>query len=259
VGFLNRATIAPVNVVATLGIAALGAGIGALLPLPTYRLSVPTGSTAAVGCPHCEEPLPARLRGWVGHGACRSCGTPLTTAPWRYVAVVAIVFAMLAWRLPRSSLTDSLLFAAWLIFAGAGIWLAAIDLRVRRLPTTIVGGAVTGSGSLIVAAALVSARPGLAVAAGIAAASLGLAHLVLAVLSPGQLGMGDVRLAALCGLLLGPQGWGTVVLGAALSWLLSAAFAGALLVGRRVGRETLIPLGPFLITGTLLAALVTSG
>lgn len=247
------------DVVATVGVAALGAGVGALLPLPAYRMSVPSGSAVAADCPRCQAPLPARLRGWVGLGSCRSCGAPLTTAPWRYVAVTAAVFVVLSWRLPSASLADSLLLAAWLVFAAAGIWLAAIDLRVRRLPNGIVAAAAAGSGSLIVAAALASARPGLVVAAGVAAAALGLAHLVLALISPGQFGMGDVRLAALCGLLLGAHGWGAVVLGAALPWLLSAAFAGALLATRHVGRETLIPFGPFLISGALLAVLVTSG
>nr|BFE77374.1 hypothetical protein GCM10020092_106750 [Actinoplanes digitatis] len=75
-------------------------------------------------------------------------------------------------------------------------------------------------GSLIAAAAVASGQPGLAATAGVSAVVLGLAQLALALLAPRQLGMGDVRLAALCGLLLGTHGWATVALGAALPWLL---------------------------------------
>jgi leader peptidase (prepilin peptidase)/N-methyltransferase len=87
---------------------------------------------------------------------------------------------------------------------------------------------------------------------------LGLAYLTLALLAPGQLGVGDVRLAALCGLLLGTHSWGTVALGAALPWLLSAIVTGALLSTKRIRRGTQIPFGPHLIVGTLLAGIIAN-
>jgi leader peptidase (prepilin peptidase)/N-methyltransferase len=244
------------HVVTTIAAAALGAAVGTLLPLPTYRLSVPAGSVPAADCRQCLLPLPAGVRGWIGRGNCPSCESPLTSSRWGYVAALAVAFALLAWRLPHRSPAEILLLAAWLVFAGAGVWLAAIDLHVHRLPTKIIIGAAATCGSLLVAAALVRNRPGLAVTAGTAAVVLGLAYLALAILAPGQLGVGDVHLAALCGLLLGAHGWGTVMLGAALPWLLSAIVAGTLLAIRLVRRDTLIPLGPHLVAGTLLAVVI---
>lgn len=252
-GLIGGDSIAAMQVVATIAAATLGAGVGLLLPAPTYRLSVPAGRDPAGNCPHCRATLPAGLRGWIGRGTCASCGSPLTSPPWRFAAVAAVAFALLGWRLPHRSPVEVLLLAAWLVLAGAGIWLAAIDLRVQRLPRKIIAGTAAVCGFLIVAAALVGDRLGLAATAGSAALVLGLAYLAMALLAPGQLGAGDVRLAALCGLLLGTHGWGAVVLGAALPWLLSAIVTGALLSTRRVRRGALIPFGPYLIVGTLLA------
>jgi leader peptidase (prepilin peptidase) / N-methyltransferase len=254
---IGRASIAAMHVVATVAAAVLGAGVGTLLSLPTYRLSVPAGSAPAAACRHCRAPLPAGGRGWIGRGTCRSCGNPFASARRYYVVVTAVAFALLGWRLPHRSLGEDLLLAAWLVFAGAGRWLAAIDLHVHRLPTKIIGGAAAACGSLIAVAALVGHRPWLAADAGIAALAVGLAYLAMALLAPGQLGMGDIRLAALCGLLLGTHGWGAVVLGAAVPWLLSAVVAAGLLKAKRVRRRDLIPLGPYLIAGALLSAILT--
>ncbi|MET8147827.1 prepilin peptidase [Actinoplanes sp. NPDC049668] len=246
------------HVVATVSAATLGAGVGMLLPLPTYRLSVSGDSAPAADCPHCQTPLPAGLRGWIGRTTCSSCGIPVTASPWGYVAVTALAFALLGWRLPHRSPAEVLLLAAWLVLAAAGIWLAAIDLHVRRLPRKVITAAAAVCGSLILAAAVVSGRPGLAATAGIAAVVSGLANLVPALVAPRQLGMGDVRLSALCGLLLGTHGWATVALGAALPWVLAAIVAAALLATRRVRGDTLIPLGPYLIAGTLATAIVAA-
>ena len=247
--------IAAMQVVATIAAGMLGAGVGLLLPAPTHRMSVPADHDPAGNCPHCRATLPAGLHGWIGRGTCASCGNPLTSPPWRLAAVTAVAFALLGWRLPHRNPAEVLLLAAWLAFAGAGIGLAAIDLRAQRLPRKIITGAAAVCGLLIVAAALVGDRLGLAATAGSAALVLGLAYLAMALLAPGQLGAGDIRLAALCGLLVGTHGWDAVALGAALPWLLSAIVTGALLSTRRVHRGTLIPFGPYLVAGTLLAGI----
>ena len=167
----------------------------------------------------------------------RSAGLP--------ACVRLVAFALLAWRLPPRSTAETLLLAAWLVFAGAGILLAAIDPRMQRLPTNIlvavaVAVAVAAvSGSLIIAAALVSGRLTIVRNPVIAAAVLGLAHLALALLTSGKLGMGDVRLAALSGSLLGTDGSGSVVLGVALPWVMAALAATVLLRTRRVRRGNL--------------------
>jgi len=170
-----------------------------------------------------------------------------------------VAFALLGWKVQFGGVAELLLLVAWLVFAGAGIWLAAVDLRVQRLPTKIIVGAAAVCGSLIVAAALAGGRAEVAVTAGMAAAAVGVAYLAMAVLAPGQLGIGDVRLASLCALLLGTRGWGTVVVGAVVPWLVSAVVAVVLVWTGRARGEDQLPLGPYLIAGTLLALAFTSG
>lgn len=253
---IGRASTAAMHVVAIIVAAALGAGVGTLLPLPTYRLSVPAGSVPAAECRQCLLPLPAGVRGVdrMGH-------LPVLRKPADLVALVLRRghgggLRGAAWRLPHGSPAQILLLAAWLLFAAAGVWLAAIDLNVHRLPTKIIIGVAIPCG-LLLAAALVGNQPRLAVTAWLAAVVLGLVYLALALLVPGQLGVGDVRLAALCGLMLGAHGRSTVMIGAALPWLLSAIVGGVLLSTRLVRRDTLIPLGPHLVAGTLLGAVIS--
>ncbi len=89
----------------------------------------------------------------------------------------------------------------------------------------------------------------------VANASLGLffcggALLILAVISRGSIGGGDVKLMALIGASLGWR-WGFGVL--ALAQLSAAIVAGCLLVARRKGLQDALPFGPFLAVCALLA------
>jgi leader peptidase (prepilin peptidase)/N-methyltransferase len=111
---------------------------------------------------------------------------------------------------------------------------------------------------LLAGAALAShdfAALGRALLAGLALAG---AYLLLALVRPGQLGGGDIKLAGIAGLALGWLGWPILIAGAALGFVLSALVSLALLAARRVTLRSEICFGPFLIGGALLAML-TSG
>ena len=68
------------------------------------------------------------------------------------------------------------------------------------------------------------------------------------------MGFGDVRLAALVGLVLGWVGWGAVAIGLWSSFLLFAVPALVVVLARR--DRTLLkrsfPFGPFMVLGTLV-------
>ena len=64
------------------------------------------------------------------------------------------------------------------------------------------------------------------------------------------MGFGDVKLAAVCGLVCGPGGFGVAVLAAVLSAALT--FAVLLLLRRATARDV-FPFGPFLVGGTLFS------
>jgi leader peptidase (prepilin peptidase)/N-methyltransferase len=164
--------------------------------------------------------------------------------------------ALAAW-LPATDAADAATLVAWLVFLQAGILLATIDLMVRRLPTRLITATAAVCLTLITAGDLISHRPKHLPAAILAAAGLGGVYLLVALAAPGQVGLGDVRLAALAGLLLGTRGPSAAVLGAGLPYLLALPFALSRL--RNGGNDRHLPFGPFLVTGALLAALAPAG
>jgi leader peptidase (prepilin peptidase)/N-methyltransferase len=159
----------------------------------------------------------------------------------------ALLFALVAlrfgssWELP-----------AFLLLAGAGALLTVIDLQHRTLPDRVVLPSIAiGACLLAVAAAGEHAWPTL-LRAVLGAASLFLAFLVLALISPKSLGMGDVKLAALLGLYLGWLGWSAVVLGAAAGFVVQALLALALLALRLVKLRGELPFGPAMLLGAAI-------
>ncbi len=70
------------------------------------------------------------------------------------------------------------------------------------------------------------------------------------------MGMGDVKLAGVLGMALGWLGWGVLIVGGFLGFVYGAIIGLALMVGRRAGRRTAIPFGPFMVAGALTAILV---
>lgn len=78
---------------------------------------------------------------------------------------------------------------------------------------------------------------------------------LLALIYPRGMGMGDVKLAPSLGLYLGLLGWGEVVLGLFLAFLLGALIGLGLIVTGVKGRKDYVPFGPFLALGTVIAVL----
>jgi len=65
-----------------------------------------------------------------------------------------------------------------------------------------------------------------------------------------------IAVLALAGTLLAWFGWRLLIAGGFAGLWLGALCAAALLVSRRAGRKQLIPFGPFMIAGAVLAVLV---
>jgi leader peptidase (prepilin peptidase)/N-methyltransferase len=110
-----------------------------------------------------------------------------------------------------------------------------------------------GTALLLVAAAADGTWPAL-LRALLGAVALFTAHLVLALLSPGALGMGDVKLAAVLGLYLGWLGWPAVLLGTLAGFGVQALAALVLLATRRIGLRGELPFGPAMLAGAALVA-----
>jgi leader peptidase (prepilin peptidase)/N-methyltransferase len=229
--------------------AALGAATGAVTPRMAYRLSVEYGAPSRSSCAHCARPFPAGLAGWVRPAArCPGCGARLGPSPVLTAVVGAASFGLLAWALgPAAGLP------AYLFMAGVGLVLAFVDLACLRLPDPLVLTALVVGGGWLSALSVVDgswAAVGRATAAGLASAG---AYLALALLPGANLGLGDVKLAGVLGFLLGWLGWPAVVLGLVLPHLINGPVAVALLLSKRAGRKSDLPLGPALLAGALLA------
>jgi leader peptidase (prepilin peptidase)/N-methyltransferase len=127
------------------------------------------------------------------------------------------------------------------------VWLAAIDFRDRILPNRIVVPSAA-----VVFVAHVALSPSRTPEFLLAAVGAALALLIPALIRPGALGMGDVKLAMLLGAALG----GDVVAALIVGLFAAGAFALLLVVvNGRPALKTEIALGPFLAFGGLVALL----
>jgi leader peptidase (prepilin peptidase)/N-methyltransferase len=147
---------------------------------------------------------------------------------------------------------------AFLLLAAAAALLTVIDLQHRLLPNRVVLPAAGAGAVLLAAGAAGQGAWDALLRAGLGAVVLFAAFLVLALISPRSLGMGDVKLAGLLGLFLGWLGWDAVVLGAAAGFIVQAVVALLLLAGRRIGLRGELPFGPSMLVGAALAIFLTA-
>ncbi|MFH8802585.1 prepilin peptidase [Streptomyces sp. NPDC017936] len=242
---------------APIGVAVVwGAVAGASLPRAVHRFSVPLPPEEEGPPPgwHRACPRGHPLRGWLGPARCPDCTGTVTRYGPRVpllATVTALVCALLAAATgPRPEL------AVWLLLAPVGVLLAAVDLRVRRLPDPLTLPLAAAALALLGVAALLPEHAGDWTTALLGSLALSAGYLVLHLLNPGGMGFGDVKLALGAGAVLGWYGWATVMLGTFAGFLLGALYGGALLVTGRAGRRTAVPFGPFLVTGTYLGLLI---
>lgn len=255
---------------AALAIGAFGAFIGSFLNVVIYR--VPRGRSVVAppsACGSCGHPVRAYdnipVVSWlVLRGRCRDCAASISA---RYPLVelgAAVFFGVIAWRFAAVVLTADSLAAtiaaglqlvAYLYFAAVSIALALIDLDVHRLPNLIVVPSYLVVIGLLAASAVLTSGWSALLTAGIGFLGLGGVYLALAVIRPGAMGLGDVKVAALSGLLLGWLGLDVLFVGAFAGIVLGGLYAiGLLLAGR--GRRTAIAFGPWLLGGTWVGILV---
>ena len=225
-----------------------GAAAGALLPRAAHRFSVPSGEPWRHTCPEGH-----RLGGWLGPASCPTCGRGQSYGPG--APLLAGVTALVCAALAAATGTRPEL-AVWLLLAPAGVLLAVIDLRVRRLPDPLTLPLAAAALTLLGLVSLVPEHAGSWTDALLGALVLGAGYWVLWRINPGGMGFGDVKLALGAGAVLGWYGWDTVLLGTFAGFLLGALWGGALVLVGRAGRKTAIPFGPFLIAGAFLGLLI---
>lgn len=168
---------------------------------------------------------------------------------WRSVSGCAAASGIAAGIL--AARFDGIELVAFGFLACVGVVLSATDLLERRLPGRLVVPSYGVLGGLLAFEAAGTERWGNILTAFAAAFVVVLAYLLVALASHGGLGSGDVKFGGLLSMAMGWQGWSTVVTGTAVAWLGAAAVLIALrCLGRRPGA---MPMGPFLLLGTLVA------
>lgn len=219
--------------------ALLGAAVGSFVNVCIDRLPVGQSLLEPPShCPACKRQLASWelipvLSFFLLKGRCRSCGSPI---PWRVLLIevgAGVLFA-LTWLRFGASLTTIYVSA----YGSLLLVLLGIDLEHQRIPNKIVYPAIALA---LVAAVLTPGAQPVALLLG-GAIAFGLL-LLIALLLPGGMGMGDVKLTAFIGLIVG---YPLVLVMLFFSFLLGGAVAGALLLAGKVGRKESIAFGPFL-------------
>lgn len=251
--------------------AALLAGVGGLafgsfLNVVVYRVPRKESIvTPRSRCPSCGHELSAAdnipILSWLMlRGRCRHCGTAISP---RYLAgevLTAAVWVLAVVRRselvpPGTASGEWWQLVAFLPFLWVLVALSLIDLEHKLLPNRIVYPAVlAGIPLLAVTAAL---GPGLDdwVRALLGMAASAASFLIIALISPAGMGMGDVKLAGLIGLFLGYLGWGRIVVAFFAAFLFGAVVGIALMIAGKAGRKSAIPFGPFMALGAIVSAL----
>lgn len=143
-----------------------------------------------------------------------------------------------------------------IVLIGIGGWLIVIDARTHRLPNRIVLPTFACLLVLGMTDALVAGQGASFVRALLGMVILGGFYAVLRVISRAGMGGGDVKLAAVIGLVLGWHGWQALAIGAAAAFVLGALYALALILLRRADGATRIAFGPWMIVGALIGVVL---
>lgn len=225
----------------------LGTVLGSFLNVVIYRL--PRGLslvTPGSRCPHCQTPIRPRdniplLSFVILRGQCRACRAPIS---WRYPLVEAVGGLLLA--------------ALWIRFAPAAAWLPLgagtvftlmlLAVFFIDLDRQIVPNAITYPG--LAAGVLLAIPQGRVGPALLAAAGAGAFFLLVAIVSRGGMGGGDIKLAAMMGAFLR---WPAIAVALLLAFTLGAAAGVLLLAFKKRSRKDPIPFGPALATGGVIA------
>jgi leader peptidase (prepilin peptidase)/N-methyltransferase len=235
----------PLTVVAY---ALIGAAVGSFLNVCADRLPVGRSIISpASHCPACGRPLSAWelipvLSYVILRGRCRTCGTSIG---WRAPAVELATGLLFALILTRFGLTLGTLLAT--IYACFLVVMALTDLEHHRILNSVVFPAIVIA---LLAAFLTPGKTALQLAFGGGVAFLAL--FLLAVLVPGGMGMGDVKLATFIGLIVGFPQIGPVLL---ISFVLGGVVAGGLWAAGVMSRGDKIAFGPYLAAGAIIGLL----
>ncbi|HEX5949936.1 MAG TPA: prepilin peptidase [Actinomycetota bacterium] len=232
-----------------------GLVFGSFLTVLIHR--VPAGESVLrprSRCPSCGTPLRAvdniPVVSWIAlRGRCHSCSARVSVVyPLTELASGAL-FVAVAFRYE-----DWWVAAMLAPFTGLLVALAIIDARTKKLPNRILYPSILVAAAYLAVARLAGGDVDLLDAA-IGFLAYGGGLLILALIAPRGMGMGDAKLVAFIGLVLGAVGLESVAVAAGLGILFGGVGAIVALL-RGAGRKHALPFGPFLAAGAIAAVFV---
>jgi leader peptidase (prepilin peptidase)/N-methyltransferase len=204
-------------------------------------------------CPSCGRTIEARdniplVSYALLRGRCRQCRARISPEyPITELATAGLFTgAAIAFR-------DTYVAGVIALFLAVLLAVALTDVHARIIPNAVVLPSLVLFAVALVAGRLLG-RPLNLVGAAIGLVAFGGGLLAVALIRPGGMGMGDVKLAGLIGMVLGALGLRYVAVAAGLAILAGGAGAVVALVAGR-SRKAAIPFGPFLVAGAVAAAL----
>lgn len=164
-------------------------------------------------------------------------------------ALVAVTYLLLAGSFESSS-------PGIIALSLLGPTMSAVDVREHRLPDilTMITGIAAGAGAIALCTFGKDWGP-LGSGAMCAAITTAVFYLV-ALLSAGGFGLGDIKLIAVIAFTTGLHGWQVVLYCLAAAFMLGAVTAIGLRLFRR--RTSEIPFGPFLVMAGIMAGLLAT-
>ena len=235
----------------------LGLTIGSFLNVVIDRL--PAGQSLAVPpshCPACNRRLGVAdlipvFSYLVLRGRCRSCNARIPARIFWVELATGLAFGFFFWYVGLSPALAVVLFYFCLLLV-----IAVIDLEQGLILNALVfPGAVialslsavitfTGYDMLVFVPSLPRSGIGLGVGFGI--------FLLIVLLSKGGMGLGDVKMAAFLGAMLG---FPAILAGILIAIISGGIVAIFLLAMRKKGRKQTVPFGPFLALGGFISLL----
>jgi leader peptidase (prepilin peptidase)/N-methyltransferase len=180
----------------------------------------------------------------------REVGHPLSGRTKAAAGVaLGVTAAVAGWRssAPLAALATACALAASVV-------IALVDVADYRIPNRIVFPALGLSAALFVAQGLVDGGPAARALAG-GALFYGILGAIF-VISPGKMGYGDVKFAALLGLPLGWQTLLAVPVALVVSSVVGIVIHGVLVAGGRRAWRDMLPFGVYLAVGTTVTVVI---
>lgn len=157
------------------------------------------------------------------------------------LAVLVLLRFGISWELP-----------AYAYMSAMSVSLGLIDLKYKLLPNRYVLPSLPIAVVLLALAALKNGIWGSFLNAILGGAAMFILYLIMALISPAGIGMGDVKLGAVLGIFLGFLGWDAWFIGLFAAFLIGGLAGLILLISGKAKRTSTIPFGPPMLVGALI-------